>query len=127
VTDGIIAKLPLSWTDFAITLKHKRQEFSVAELISCLDVQERTRAKDTGGKGTKTSSVNMVQKKNFNASHNNKKKNKQQNATSPSRQPCSKRTNELVALFTGVLIIRQALVQTTNLSKRKNQLKRRKQ
>jgi hypothetical protein len=38
-----------------------------------------------------------------------------------------RRTNELVALFTGVLINGQALVQTTNLSKRKNQLKRRNQ
>jgi hypothetical protein len=47
---------------------------------------------------------------------------------SPSRQPRSKRrTKELVALFAGVLIIGQALVQTANLSKRKNQLKRRKQ
>jgi hypothetical protein len=38
-----------------------------------------------------------------------------------------KRTKELVALFAGVLLIGQVLVQTTNLSKRKNQLKRRKQ
>jgi hypothetical protein len=47
---------------------------------------------------------------------------------SPSRQPrLKRRTKELVALFTGVLITGQALVQTANLSKRKNQLKRRKQ
>jgi hypothetical protein len=47
---------------------------------------------------------------------------------SPSRQPRLKgRTKEVVALFAGVLITGQALVQTTNLSKRKNQLKRRKQ
>jgi hypothetical protein len=38
---------------------------------------------------------------------------------SPSRKPRSKRTKELVALFAGVLIIGQALVQTANLSKRK--------
>jgi hypothetical protein len=31
-----------------------------------------------------------------------------------------RRTKELVALFAGVLITRQALVQTANLSKRKN-------
>jgi hypothetical protein len=62
--------------DFATTLKHKRQEFSVAELIGSLNV-ERARAKDTRGKGVETSSANMVQKKNSNASHNNKKKNKQ--------------------------------------------------
>jgi hypothetical protein len=81
VAGGIIAKLPPSWTDFATTLKHKRQEFSVAKLIDTLDAEERARVKDTRGKGIETSSANMVQKKNSNASHNNKKKNKQQNAT----------------------------------------------
>jgi hypothetical protein len=60
VADGIIAKLPPSWTDCATTLKHKRQEFSVAELIGSLDVEERARAKDTRGKGVKTSSADMV-------------------------------------------------------------------
>jgi hypothetical protein len=64
VASGIIAKLPHSWMDFATTLKHKRQEFSVAELIGFLDVEERARAKDTRGKGVETSSANMVQKKN---------------------------------------------------------------
>jgi hypothetical protein len=83
VANGIIAKLPPSWMDFATTLKYKRQEFSVAELIGSLDVEERAIAKDTRGKGFETSSANVVQKKNTNASHNNKKKNKQQNATKP--------------------------------------------
>jgi hypothetical protein len=93
----------------------------VAEFIGSLDVDERARAKDTRGKGVETSSANMVQKKNSNASHNNKKKNKQQNATKPKQVASFKRrTKELVALFTGVLVTRQALVQTTNLSKRKN-------
>jgi hypothetical protein len=41
----------------------------VAELIRSLDVKERARAKDTRGKGVETSSANMVQKKNSNASH----------------------------------------------------------
>jgi hypothetical protein len=36
--------------DFATTLKHKRQEFSAAELIGSLDVEERARAKDIHGK-----------------------------------------------------------------------------
>jgi hypothetical protein len=63
IVDGIIVKLPPSWTDFAITLKHKRQEFSVAELIGSLDVEKRARAKDTCGKGVKISSANVVQKK----------------------------------------------------------------
>jgi hypothetical protein len=64
VVGGIIAKLPPSWTDFTTTLKYKRQEFSVAELISSLDVEERARAKDTHGKRVETSSANMVHKKN---------------------------------------------------------------
>jgi hypothetical protein len=50
VAGCIIAKFPPSWTDFATTLKHKRQEFSVVELIGSLDVEERARAKDTRGK-----------------------------------------------------------------------------
>jgi hypothetical protein len=50
VAGGIIAKLLPSWTNFATTLKHKRQEFSMAELIGSLDVEERARAKDTRGK-----------------------------------------------------------------------------
>jgi hypothetical protein len=46
---------------------------------------------------------------------------------SPIRQPRSKRrTKDLVALFVGVLIIGQTFVLIANLSKRKNQLKRRK-
>jgi hypothetical protein len=44
LVSGIIAKLPPFWTDFATTLKHKRQEFSVAERIGSLDVEERARA-----------------------------------------------------------------------------------
>jgi hypothetical protein len=63
VAGDIIAKLISSWRDFAITLKHKRQEFSVAELIGSLDVEERTRAKDTCGKDIESFSANRVQKK----------------------------------------------------------------
>jgi hypothetical protein len=73
VARSIIAKLPPSWTDFATTLKHKRQEFSMAELIGSLDVEERVREKDTRGKGVETSSANMVKKNNSNVSHNNKR------------------------------------------------------
>jgi hypothetical protein len=83
VVGGIITKLLPFWTDFTTTLTHKRQEFSLVELIGSLDVEERTRAKDTRGKRIDTSSANMIQKKNSNASHNNKKKNKQHNATNP--------------------------------------------
>jgi hypothetical protein len=91
VADGIIAKLPPSWTDFATTLKHKRQEFSVAELINYLDVEERARAKDTRGKGIEAFSANMVQKKNSSASRNNKKKNKKQNSMKPKQTTTFKR------------------------------------
>jgi hypothetical protein len=51
VAGGIVAKSPPSWRDFATTLKHKRQEFSVAEFIGNLDVEESARAKGTRGKG----------------------------------------------------------------------------
>ena len=63
VAGCIIAKLPSSWRSFATTLKHKRQEISVENLIASLDVEEKARAKDTaerGGEGQ--SSANMVQK-----------------------------------------------------------------
>jgi hypothetical protein len=47
VAGGIISKLPLSWRNFATSLKHKRQEFTIDELIGTLDVEEKMRAKDT--------------------------------------------------------------------------------
>nr|CAE02415.2 OSJNBa0095E20.2 [Oryza sativa Japonica Group] len=74
VAGGIIAKLPPSWTDFATSLKHKRQEFSVTDLIGSLGVEEKSGAKDNRAKKIKGgSSANLVQKKNLHASHNNKK------------------------------------------------------
>jgi hypothetical protein len=94
VAGGIVAKLPPSWMDFATTLKHKRQEFSMAELIGYLDVEERARAKDTHGKGVETSSTSMVQKKNSNASHNNKRKNNQRNVTKPKQAASFKKKNK---------------------------------
>nr|CAH65871.1 OSIGBa0103I21.4 [Oryza sativa] len=75
VAGGIIAKLPHSWSDFATSLKHKRQEFSVTDLIGSLGVEEKARAKDNRGKNIEGgSSANLVQKKNPHASHNNNKK-----------------------------------------------------
>ena len=50
VAGGIIAKLPLSSSDFDTSLKHKRQEFSVTDLIGSLGVEEKARAKDNRGK-----------------------------------------------------------------------------
>jgi hypothetical protein len=99
VADSIIAKLSPFWTNFATTLKHERQEFSVAELIGSLDVEERAKAKDTRGKGVETSSANMVHKNNSNASHNNKKKNTQQNATKPKQTASFKKKNKGTSCF----------------------------
>ena len=72
VAGCIIAKLPSSWRNFATTLKHKRQEISVENLIASLDVEEKARAKDAherGGEGQ--SSANMVQKNPHYKSSNN--------------------------------------------------------
>jgi hypothetical protein len=82
VAGCIIAKLPPTLMDFATSLKHKRKEFGIIDLIGSLDVEEKVRAKDTRRKGVvRTSSANVVQKNNSNKSHNNKKKNKQENPT----------------------------------------------
>ena len=85
VADGIIAKLPPSRIDFATSLKYKRQEFSVAELIGSLDVEERARAKDNRGKGVESPAANMVQKKNSFTSRN-KKMNMQENNNAKPKQ-----------------------------------------
>jgi hypothetical protein len=73
VVVGIITKLPPT------SLKHKRQRFSVADLIGTLDVEERARAKDTRGKVVESYSANAVQRKisNFSASHKKKKEKKE--------------------------------------------------
>ena len=70
----------------------------MAELIGSLDDEERVRAKGTCGKGIETSSANMVQK-NSNASHNNKMKNKQQNATKPKQAASFKKKNKGAGCF----------------------------
>jgi hypothetical protein len=95
VAGGIIAKLPPTWTDFATSLKHKRKEFSIADLIGSLDVEEKARAKDTHGKGVVgTSSVNVVQKYNSNKSHKKKKKNKKENPTKTKQTTNFKKKNK---------------------------------
>ncbi|KAK1610723.1 hypothetical protein QYE76_034396 [Lolium multiflorum] len=73
VAGCIIAKLPPSWRNFATTLKHKRQEISVENLIASLDVEEKARAKDTTEKGEGQSSANMVQKKLYSKNKGNNK------------------------------------------------------
>jgi 5-methylcytosine-specific restriction endonuclease McrBC regulatory subunit McrC len=51
-------------TDFATSLKHKRQEFGIADLIGSLDVEENARAKNIRGKKIieGNSSAHVVQK-----------------------------------------------------------------
>jgi hypothetical protein len=62
VVGCIIAKLPPSWRNFAIALKHKRQEISVKNLIASLDVEEKAQAKDTTDKGEGHATANFMQK-----------------------------------------------------------------
>ncbi|XP_021321381.1 uncharacterized protein LOC110437305 [Sorghum bicolor] len=86
MADGIIAKLPPSWKDFATSLKHQRKEFGLIELMGTLDVEEKARAKDTHGKGVESSSANVVQKKKQFA-FCNKKKNNQENKQGANSKP----------------------------------------
>ena len=66
VVGTIIAKLPPSWNDFATSLKNKRHEFSVLDLISTLAFEEKARAKDTRARVAEgASSAHMVHEKNF--------------------------------------------------------------
>jgi hypothetical protein len=60
VAVSIISKLPPYWKDFATSLKHRRQEFTIDEIIGSLDVEEKARAKDTCGKGVIGANVNFV-------------------------------------------------------------------
>jgi hypothetical protein len=81
VAGCIIAMLPSTWRNFATSLKHKRQEISVENLIASLDVEEKARATDTGSKGGEGhSSDNMVQK-NHNKGKGKKKSNKPNKTT----------------------------------------------
>ena len=95
VAGAIISKLPLSWRDFATSLKHKRQTFSIADLIGTLDVEEKARAKDTRGKGiVGQSSANFVQRNNSNPNFQKKRKKPSQNqpkTKQPSAPPAKKK------------------------------------
>jgi hypothetical protein len=92
VAGGIIAKLSPPWKDFATSLKHKRQEFNVEELIGTLDVEERARTKDSG-KGVETSTANVVQKRNFRKFIKKKNQNKQENTNKPVQTAQFKKKN----------------------------------
>jgi hypothetical protein len=77
----IIAKLPSTWKNFATSLKHKRQEISVENLIASLDVEEKAQAKDTESKGGEGhSNANMVQR-NHNKGKGKTKSNKPNKTT----------------------------------------------
>ena len=79
VAGTIIAKLPPSWNDFATSLKNKRHEFSVLDLISTLDFEEKARAKDTRARVAEgASSAHMVHEKNFQPNQPQNNKNKSQ-------------------------------------------------
>ena len=77
VAGCIIAKLSQAWTDFATSLKYKRQEFSITDLIGSLDVEEKMRAQDVCGQKIveRSSSAHVVQK---NSQNSHKKKFKQE-------------------------------------------------
>jgi hypothetical protein len=58
----IIVKLPSTWRDHATSLKHKRQNISVEDLLASLDVEEKARAKNAPPKAPKNqSSANVMQ------------------------------------------------------------------
>jgi hypothetical protein len=61
VAGCIIAKMPSSWKNFATSLKNKRQNISVENMILSLYVEEKAWTKDMSSKGGKGhSSTNMV-------------------------------------------------------------------
>ena len=92
VAGAIISKLPPSWRDFATSLKYKRKEFNISDLIGTLDVEEKARAKDTRGKGiVGASSANFVQKNNSNSQKKRKKPPQNQGKTKQTTAPAKKK------------------------------------
>jgi hypothetical protein len=95
VAGCIIAKLLQAWIDFATFLKHKRQEFGIAELIGSLGVEEKAKAKDVRGNkiGEGSCSAHVVQK---NPLKSHKKKFQQefkQKSTTPFNKKKKKKKN----------------------------------
>jgi hypothetical protein len=85
----ITAKLPSTWRNFATSLKHKRQEISVENLISSLDVEEKAWAKDTGSKGGEATPAPIW----FKGTTTRAKES--QNLTSSTKLPSSRRRTRL--------------------------------
>ena len=75
VAAGVIAKLPVSWRDFATSLKHKREEISVEYLIAALDVEEKARAKDAPSTSGQNN-ANFIEKKTVAKKYKSNKPNK---------------------------------------------------
>ena len=90
-------KVAFSWRNFATTLKHKRHEIPIENLIASLDVEEKVQAKDASEKGGEgNSSANMVQK-NHPHSKNRKATHKHVKTTTFKKK---KNTNAKGACFT---------------------------
>ncbi|XP_021315206.1 uncharacterized protein LOC110434804 [Sorghum bicolor] len=104
VAGDIIAKLPPTWRDFVTSLKHRRQEFIVTDLVASLRVEENARAKDTRDKKVQTkggTSANLVQRRDPQAFCNKKhKKNKNPNVR-PQPQAFKKKEGRGASLLTG--------------------------
>jgi hypothetical protein len=98
VAGCMIAKLPQSWTDFATSLKHKRQEFSTAELAETLDVKDKARAKYVKDKKVieGSSSAHVVQKNRPKL----QKKKFQQKSTTPFKKGKKMMNKEKMNCFT---------------------------
>jgi hypothetical protein len=114
VADGIIAKMPPTWLGFATSLKHRRQEFSVTDLIATLGVEENAMAKDTRAKKvhmrgflalTWCKRIILMQPT---------RKRKSRMLSSPKLRASRRRTKKrLFALFVVLLITRQRSALTT--------------
>jgi hypothetical protein len=103
VAGGIISKLPPSWKDFATSLKHSRQDFTIDGLIGSLDVEEKVRAKDTRGKGVVGASANFVQRNNNFVQKNNPTRTRRSHRRHRAkqrlnRQPLSRRRRKETAM-----------------------------
>jgi hypothetical protein len=125
VAGGIIAKLSPSWRDFATSLKHKRQEFSVSKLIGTLDVEERREQRTGVEKGLRPLLQTWCKTKiHLHSIMRRRRTNKRTIRTSLSKQLSLRRktTRKVkVPLFAVRMIIGQVRAQTTNLSKRRKQ------
>lgn len=66
VAAAIVAKLLAEWRDFTTSLKHKREEISIEDLIAALDVEEKARAKDVQVRNVQNGANFVQKKKHFN-------------------------------------------------------------